>query len=227
MTWVINNEQLQAASDHLGLRYPVRVRSLEDGPFGMMGKYHGIGHWGPTTDVRLDEPAHHITLKGDLGPYMANTCLLHEMTHAQQCERFLNEDDWEGAVRELALDFGREMRFVQFMSGKRGGATDSRYMGVSYEVEARQQMNKLDKMFQVTELPEGEEAPAPTWSKWRVDLWRKVKNLKKTNYEFRDTCYCFAKDEYAAKKFARDTWGDWSDDADAYLMEEGIPIPNG
>lgn len=220
MAWKTNPDELEAARQELGLIYPVRVRPLKTGAFGQAGKYHGLGHWGPTTEERLDEPAHHISVKADLAATFANTCLLHEMTHAAQCESYLTDHNWKEANRRLALDFGREMRFIHFMSGKRGNHTDARYAGISFEVEARQRMDELSKQFTVVEsvssTDERDEDERP-WNKFRVDLWTK-KNV------FRGTYYVYSTGTFIwrAKDFAKEKWGAKTDKAEAYLIEEGL-----
>lgn len=210
-TWEIDYEAVEQARGILGIdRYPVRVRILDGGPQGMLGKYHGLGHWGPTTDERLDEPVHHISLKGDLTSKMANTCLLHEMTHAAQCERYL-DDDYQSGNRGLTMAFKQEMK------GNRGGfgnynGVKSGYSDVSFEREARETMDLLDDDIKVVKqvAPEAE-VQDPLRDEdgrflWRVDVWEEGpwdKKAKKREYTFEGTYYVWAKDEWDAKKWAR------------------------
>jgi hypothetical protein len=236
MDWKIDPDTFAEAQQILGLTYPVRVRELMHGPAGMQGKYHGLGYWGPTTSERLEKPAHHISLKADMSPYMANTCLWHEMYHATQAERYLPEngnangrEPYQIANKGLRQAFGEELREIRARRGITPYGMTADYGDVSFEVEAREVMNAMDKMRII--LPtdeylkdwddkddkkdekEEEEDPLKGYrAKYRVDVYDD-KN------KFVATQYVLADDEYGAKKFARERWldGKWSNNMEWYI----------
>lgn len=248
MAWVIDTNALERVTqgrnpklpgpvaEMYTFRYPVRVRVIKGGPQGMAGKYHGIGLRGPTTDVPLTTPAHHITLSDSLSASMANGCLWHELTHAAQCERYLPEegDDYAEANRALALAFKDEMKEVRKTTGGSPTQLTMAYSKVSFEQEANLGMKFADdidlikitvpeKKAEVVKIkdPLTDEDGRYTW---RVDLftapkWSKGKKIR--GREFRCTGRVLAKDEWGAKKFAKAEWGKSSDEAVAYKI---LPI---
>lgn len=87
MSWKVNTVALQEACDFLGIKRPVRI--VPTAMKHALGRYHGLGRTGPTSRKRvLHEPVHHITVAADLGPQRASRTILHELTHAAQCERY-------------------------------------------------------------------------------------------------------------------------------------------
>lgn len=221
MRWTINQTKLDEAREILDITFPVRVRTLEDGLMGMAGKYHGLGHWGPTTEKRLEEPAHHISIASHLDAKLANKTLWHEMTHAAQCEDFLPEDNnYRIANKGLRKAFRDEMREIRVVKGgSRYGGVDPNYANVSFEVEARDVMDDSDKLFIVesTETEETTEDDDPLKgyrALWRVDVWDADKKFVATQYVLAD-------DEWGAKRFARDKHlgKKWSQNVEAYPID--------
>lgn len=234
--WEIDYNKLEQACTAYGMKYPVRVRLLKNGPMGMAGKYHGIGHWGPTTEERLAEPTHHITLDAGLSASMANTCAWHELTHARQGERFLPEDvtgdeAYRIANRGLAMAFREEMKQVRRDEGTTSKALTWKYGDVSFEVEARAS-DKFAEKFSIIKV--SDEAPIEPdqllddegRASWRVDIWMLGKWNKEKKYReldgFRGTYYVVAKTKWGAEDFAKREWGKNSDKADAYQI---LPRP--
>jgi hypothetical protein len=228
--YTINPDALEEACGIYGLHFPVRVRLLDGGPMGMLGKYHGIGRYGPTTDDELAEPAHHISLKSDLGVFTANTALWHELTHAMQCERFLPEDldNYRAANRGLTMAFRQEMKEVRRKAGTTSKALTAAYSNVSFEKEAHDSTDIAKKIDLI--LP-GENAKEDDFellrllddkgrALWRIDLWKSAKwekGNKVREKEFRGTYYVRAAKEWEAKQFAKKEWGESSDDSKGYL----------
>jgi hypothetical protein len=214
--WTVNPEALEEARKVLGITLPVRIRLLESGPQNMAGKYHGIGLRGPTTDEPLDSPAHHITVKAEMTPGMANTCLKHELVHASQGERYLPENgDYRVANAELGKAFGREMKEMRQRKGTKSKDLWG-YSEVSFETEA----HSADKLLKDIDLIDVNDPRAAGGTDllalmdehgrytWRVDVWKDGKWNKKRKMRdpntFCQTIYVLAKDDYGAKRFARD-----------------------
>lgn len=243
MALILNQEQLDDALVLYELAYPVRVRLLNGGPQGMAGKYHGIGRYGPTTDERLDIPAHHITVNANLGVEMGTVCLLHELMHAHQNERFLptefdiqTDAHYRQANAGLREAFRAEMKEVRRKAGTTSKALTAAYANVSFEVEARKtDALKADfKLF--TENGSGKVIdPFDTDMvddkgryTYRIDMWKTPAwdNVTRSmgKKKFRGTHYVLAYDETSAKTFARKEWGGMSDILEAYLRP---PLPKG
>lgn len=222
--WKIDETAFEQAKTQLNISLPVRIRQA-DLLSGMAGKYHGLGVWGPTTDERLESPAHHISLGQGLGAQMANTALWHELTHAAQCEDFLPEDgNYQVANRKLRQAFGIEMREIRTRRGisRYAGITHD-YGDVSFEEEAREWMKNADKIKILVPIDDekseknekGENLAAKFRDLWRVDMWSK-KDV------FVGTTYVWADDDFAAKRWARDNHMkdmDWSLNVYAYPID--------
>jgi hypothetical protein len=212
MNWTINPAKLDEARDFLDIQYPVRVRQITPSKIlpGKVGKYDGLGYWGPTTTTRLDEPHHHISMDGTLSAFMANQVLWHELTHAAQAEDFLDnardgEEPYRAANRELRQAFGREMRTIRGERGlsKTAGMTRD-YSDVSFEVEAGDVMKNskkieiIEPVFTESSVFDNPLTDAQGRYRWRVDMW------DNSGKKFIGTVYVLAADEYGAKKWARD-----------------------
>ncbi len=206
MNWNIDQPAFEEAQRVLGLEQPVRVRVKAD--FPAAGKYHGLGVWGPTTDVKLDEPAHHITLSDVLSASMANTALWHEMTHAAQCEDYLEDGDYQAANKGLRNAFMKEMREMRTKRGVSRFNLTADYQSVSFEVEARDLMKNADKVKIITGPEAKKKGKGKSKAKdddplrgyrhlWRVDMWDDDKN-------FVGTDYVLANEDYDAKRWARE-----------------------
>lgn len=219
----------------MGITFPVRVRpATHFTERGMAGKYHGLGYWGPTSEERLNEPAHHISLRADMDAGFANVTLWHEMTHAAQCEDYLPETEGEGDYRianaGLRQAFAKEMREIRRAKGIKTRGVTADYGNVSFEVEARDVMDGKDN-FDIVE-PIGSEANAPAKDdpmrgfsyRWRVDAWD-------DNKEWVGTYYVLTESDqpWDAKRWVRDNpMKDmkWSNNLNAYpvppLKKEGV-----
>lgn len=213
MDYEVDKAGLKRACKKLGLKFPVRVRIVPDGPDGMAGKYHGLGRYGPTVNKPLDKPQHHISLSGALGSSMANTAIWHELTHAKQCERFLpdNVENVDEQARiansRLAKAFRKEMQRIRLKTNATSKKMTMAYTEVSFEVEALESDNKFAKKNNIINSAVDEELVDDKQRYlWRVDLWKKGpwRPNKKREYEFIDTHYVNATTEYAAKQWARD-----------------------
>lgn len=240
--WELNHENIAVACEHLDIKLPVRVRVMEGGPQGMAGKYHGLGVWGPTTDVKLDSPAHHISLNGRMSSWMASSTLWHEMAHAAQCERYLPQNgngqvDYETANREITKVFRDEMKAIRRRSGSTSKALTASYADVSFEKEARDAMDfakELDLVKPVGDEPEATNLRDDKGrAGYRVDVYRdgvwNKKTKKRSPNIYVNTLYCVAKDEWAAKNWAREQCGlkVANSTANAYQMPLQALTPRG
>lgn len=208
--WKVDTQGLKEVSEALGLSYPVRIRADVASTRGMGGKYHGLGHWGPTTDVRLDEPAHHITIEPSFSATVANGVLHHELTHARQAEAALpengNEPAYRVANREIRRQFGREMRAIRRAKNIKTREVTMDYADVSFEQDARdipKEIEDIDVLVpDLDDAEEIEEEDDPRLrgfaSLWRVDMWTH------NNKKFVGTVYVLADDSWGAKKWARE-----------------------
>lgn len=243
MTLILNQEQLDDALVLYELAYPVRVRLLDGGPQGMAGRYHGIGRYGPTTDERLDTPAHHITVSANLSAQMGTVCLLHELMHAHQNERFLpvdfdiqNDAHYRQANAGLREAFRAEMKDVRRKAGTSSKQLTAAYANVSFEVEARK-TDALKSDFtlftengpvKIADPFDDDMTDEKGRYTYRIDIWRSstwnstTRSMGKK--KFRGTYYVVAYDEASAKTFARKEWGESSDILEAYLRP---PLPKG
>lgn len=211
MDYKVDKAGLERASKKLGLRFPVRVRILPNGPDDMAGKYHGLGRYGPTVDHPLDSPAHHISLSGNLGSSMANTAIWHELTHAKQCERFLPDDvdDLDEMAKAanagLAKAFRKEMQRIRLETNATSKKMTMAYTDVSFEVEALAS-TKLAKEDNIIASDNNNELLDDGQRYlWRVDLWKKGpwRPNKDRDYTYVETHYVNAAKEYDAKKWTR------------------------
>lgn len=196
MNWKIDQEALEKAKDILGIDCPVLVRVSK---LPAVGKYHGLMRWGPCSDVRLDQPTHHISLDEGLGPIIANTALWHELTHAAQCEDFMPDDnDHRIANAGLRQDFGKEIREQRLSRGLGAGSFGAWYGDVSFEVEARQFMEHARNIDIIVPVDDGNDDKLNGYKNlWRVDMWD-------DDEKFVGTTYVLANEEWDAKKWARD-----------------------
>lgn len=212
--WKIDEEGFAKAKDLLNISLPVRVRILDGtNSFGSLtGKYHGIGHWGITSEERLDEPAHHITIDGKMSLSSANEILWHEMTHASQAEDYLPEEAIDGVEPYRIANKGMRMAFLAESRSLRATPTagfgGKSYFDVSFEKEARffmkngEAIDILAYVFDEEDEEEIEEEEVDLRETWRVDMWTSEHDPKKR--KFIGTCYVLAKDDFAAKKWARE-----------------------
>ncbi len=219
MDWKIDETGLEKAKDLLNISLPVRFRILDgtNSYAKMTGKYHGIGYWGVTSEERLAEPAHHISLDGKMTIRSANDIAWHELTHAAQAEDYLPDEAIDGvepyriANKGMRMAFGRESRSLRPSGSGFGGKS---YYDVSFEQEARHFMKNgdaIDILVPVTPVKaaKGKEAKEEDEEidlreTYRVDMWTYGTDPKQR--EFIGTTYVLAKDEWAAKKWARDNY---------------------
>lgn len=222
MKWELDWTNIARACEVLEIKLPVRIRVMESGgPQGMAGKYHGLGVWGPTTDVKLDEPAHHISLNGKMWSDGASSCLWHELAHAAQAERYLPKNgdgtiDYETANREITKDFRDEMKAIRRSSGTTSKALTASYSNVSFEKEARDAMDfsKEIRLVKYVLDDEDDHDEAMTLrddkgrAAYRLDVFRDGKwnsrKKRRSEDQFIATLYCLAKDTIDAKKWARE-----------------------
>lgn len=211
MDYKVDKAGLKRASKKLGLRFPVRVRILPNGPDDMAGKYHGLGCYGPTVDDPLDSPAHHISLSGNLGSSMANTAIWHELTHAKQCERFLPDDvdDLDEMAKAanagLAKAFRKEMQRIRLETNATSKKMTMAYTDVSFEVEALASTKLAKEDNIIASNNDNELLDDGQRYLWRVDVWKKGpwRPNKDRDYTYVETHYVNAAKEYDAKKWAR------------------------
>lgn len=230
MKWKIDPEGFAEAKRLLGIQLPVRVRFIDatNSSDTMTGKYHGIGYWGITSAVRLDEPTHHVSLDADLTTDTANRTLWHELTHVAQAEDFLPQKGRDGlepyqlANKGMRMAFARELRKM----GK------SYSYDVSFEKEAVHFMKNASAIKIVIPIPGKEEKKSSSTAvvrkekvdhrrTFRVDMWAH----KDEGGYFVDTAYVLAAVEIDAKSWARKEYMKGMRYSDEIIVTEVIEPP--
>jgi hypothetical protein len=198
--WTINPEKLAEAVEFLGLEYPVLILPTEA---RYVGKYHGIGHFGPGAGPQgYAEPTHVCTLSHDLGPWSASRCAWHELTHAMQAESFMPKEDvngeprWKIGIREFTKAYAKEASRTGGYSSANGAA--SQVPGYSYtNISFEQECNDNMPLAGDCAICDGDRT---TWTKFRIDHVNKGKA---------QTFYISAATKLDALDFVKNNMKDW------------------
>lgn len=134
--WRVDDDNLLAACDHLGLSVSVDIRRTATRK--LLGRYHGIkipddAPRDPDVVAQMSDDEinalmrHRITISARLTPEAASRTLWHELTHASQYER-----DPEYYVQQYA----KELREAKALAAT-GMPYNKAYRMISFEIEAK------------------------------------------------------------------------------------------
>lgn len=113
----ISRTALRAACERLGVRSNVRIKR---GPCAGTDPELVAEGWSKDPELERDnsttygmhavksDGTHIIEINNSVSPGVANECLLHELTHAAQTERFASVDDFQRAYMRAQDAFGYE-----------------------------------------------------------------------------------------------------------------------
>lgn len=136
--WNFDQTAINEAAEHLGLTFPVKVVGKRGKRGSTIGYYKGIHPWS-------GEWVHEISVDRHLSAQEVSQTIWHELTHAQQTERYLGDD-------ACFMAYGR---FVRDYEAAGGGNVNSRkglkkYMANEFEVEANENEKLGNVMLLVT-----------------------------------------------------------------------------
>lgn len=131
-TYAFNTDEVLRCAQELGLTIPifiVQTRALKNPAVGTYGSYAGCSSYFDGIYRNYQPPvfSHYVEMASNLSHDMAGRTLIHELTHALQCER-----DYDFDHRKFFREYAEERRAARCLS-----SYNSNYENLRLEREPR------------------------------------------------------------------------------------------